>query len=246
MKLTATGVAIIAHRGASADAPENTLAAFELAIVQGAEWVEFDVRRSRDGVLFIHHDPNRRYEVLSKLSFAEIRLLPGAERVMTFEELLEALKGRVKLDIEIKERGFEAELVKTALKYFPPSSLLVTSFLDAVIVAIKAADPRIRTGLILGKRLNDQDPFAQFSDLFPRKRVQLTGADLVATHYLVGGVLVRYFLRRVGIPVAMWTINNPNLIKRYLRDPNVVAIITNRPALALELKAEAAIAKHRS
>ncbi|MBW4062203.1 glycerophosphodiester phosphodiesterase [Candidatus Saccharibacteria bacterium] len=238
MKLTQTGAAIIAHRGASADAPENTLASFELAIVQGAEWIEFDVRRSLDGILFIHHDPNRGSAVLAKLTFEQIKDLPGGETIPTFEQLLRAVQGRVKLDIELKEAGFEAEVVATARKFFMYDEIIVTSFLDDVLAKIKAIDSNIRTGLLVGRQLNHQDPLRQLPDLFPGARVRRIGAHFVASHYLFGDVLYRWLLRRSGIPVVMWTIDNPSLIRRYLRDPNVVAIITNRPAVALKQKAE--------
>ena len=245
MKLSKFGCAIIAHRGASADAPENTMQAFELAIEQGAEWIEFDVRSSQDGVLFIHHDATQGNVILSQLTFAAIRTLPGAESIPTLVELLRGLKGRVKLDIELKEPGYEAQVVSMATHYFDYEDLLVTSFTDKVLAAVKEADPRVRTGLLVGQSLNSQDPLQQLADLYPVRRVRRIKADLVASHYLFGDVIVRWLLRRAGIPMAMWTIDNPRLIRRYLRDPNVVAIITNRPWLGLKLLAEARVNKRR-
>jgi glycerophosphoryl diester phosphodiesterase len=78
---------IVAHRGASREAPENTLAAFAKAIEIGADMIEFDLRRAPDGRLVISHDPVR-----------------GAGLDLpTFEDTLRLTRGRIKLDVELKE-----------------------------------------------------------------------------------------------------------------------------------------------
>src|SRR5689334_8385953 len=96
---------VIAHRGASADAPENTLAAFELAIVQGADFVELDVQASADGALVVFHDlaldrltpargPLRRH------TLAELQALRAG--IPTLEEVLDLCAGRIGVMAELK------------------------------------------------------------------------------------------------------------------------------------------------
>ena len=94
---------VVAHRGACAEEPENTLAAFERAVAAGADVVEFDVRMTADDVAVVLHDPdvNRppRATASCEMPLEEVRAL-GV--VPTLEEVLLLLSGRVALDIEIK------------------------------------------------------------------------------------------------------------------------------------------------
>ncbi len=122
---------IVAHRGASREAPENTLAAFAKAIEIGADMIEFDVRRAPDGELVISHDPVRK-----------TALLP------TLEEALRLTQGRIQLDVELKEPDCERDAIDLLLQYFPLSDFCITSFLAPTLRETRAIHPGIRTGLI--------------------------------------------------------------------------------------------------
>jgi len=125
-------IQIVAHRGASAEAPENTLAAFARAIEVGADMIEFDVRRASDGKLVISHDPVRD---------------PGPD-VPTLEDTLKLTQGRIHLDVELKEPDCERDTIDLLLRYFPLSDFCITSFLAPTLRATRAIHPGIRTGLI--------------------------------------------------------------------------------------------------
>jgi glycerophosphoryl diester phosphodiesterase len=123
---------IVAHRGASAEAPENTLEAFEKAIELGADMIEFDVRRSMNGGLLISHDLIRE----------------PAPKVPTLEDTLRLTQGRIQLDVELKEPECERDAIELLLRYFLPRDFCITSFLAPVLRATRAIHPGIRTGLI--------------------------------------------------------------------------------------------------
>jgi len=123
---------IVAHRGASAEAPENTLAAFARAIELGADMIEFDVRRAPDGSLVISHDPIRE----------PTRDLP------TLEETLQFTQGRIQLDVELKEPNCERDAIQLLLRYFPLADFCITSFLATSLRQTRAINPGIRTGFI--------------------------------------------------------------------------------------------------
>jgi glycerophosphoryl diester phosphodiesterase len=125
-------VLIVAHRGASSEAPENTLAAFERAIEVGADMIEFDVRRASGGGLMISHDPIRE----------------PARDLPTLEETLRLTQGRIQLDVELKEPGCERDAVDLLLRYLPLSDFCITSFLATALRETRAIHPGIRTGLI--------------------------------------------------------------------------------------------------
>ncbi len=125
-------VKIVAHRGASAEAPENTLEAFRKAIQLGADMIEFDVRRDPSGALRISHDP----------------ILGLGMELPTLEETLRLTQGRIQLDVELKEPGCERESIELLLQYFPLVDFCVTSFLAPSLHEVRRINPGIRTGLI--------------------------------------------------------------------------------------------------
>jgi glycerophosphoryl diester phosphodiesterase len=125
---------VIAHRGASWDAPENTLEAFELAVEQGADYIEFDVR-AKDGGLVICHDPD------------------PPEGVPTLEDALSVLAGRIGLCVELKEDGV-AEPTLAALRAHGvfTESLILVSFLAGALDTVRRLQPELRTEFHLGPR----------------------------------------------------------------------------------------------
>jgi len=123
---------IVAHRGASSEAPENTLEAFAKAIEIGADMIEFDVRRAPNGTLLISHDPIR---------------MPSPH-LPTLEDTLLATQGRIQLDVELKEPGCERETLDLLLRHFPIADFAITSFLPAALRETRAINPGVRRGLI--------------------------------------------------------------------------------------------------
>src|SRR5919109_179447 len=121
---------VIAHRGASWDAPENTLEAFELAIEQGADYVEFDVRPTRDGTLLGGHDPGGGR--------------PPAPP--TLAEALETLRGRIGLAVEIKHHALTSRALQ-ALEHFGirADEAIIVSFHRRAIQTTRALRPDLRT-----------------------------------------------------------------------------------------------------
>lgn len=118
---------VVAHRGASSVAPENTLEAFAKAIELGADMVELDVRRGADASLAVSHDP-----------------LPAPD-VPTLEQVVELCAGRIALDVELKEPGLEEDVLRVVAGV----DVVVTSFLADVVAATKRLRPDVRTGLLL-------------------------------------------------------------------------------------------------
>jgi glycerophosphoryl diester phosphodiesterase len=125
---------VIAHRGARWRARENTLEAFELAVEEGADYIEFDVR-AKDGRLVVCHDPN-----------------PPTD-VPTLDEVLDAMAGEIGLCVELKEEAVAEETV-TALRdrRIPADEVIVVSFLESALDAALRLWPEVRTEFHLGPR----------------------------------------------------------------------------------------------
>ena len=236
---------VIAHRGASREAPQNTPAAFEAAITMGADAVELDVRRTSDGVLVVHHNASRRGVPLAMLTYSGLVRLSRHEPP-TLDTVLDLCAGRIAVDIEVKEVGFEAEVIVEASRRFPRDRLLYTSFEEAVVSTIKRLDPDARCGLLLGPgRLRSR---TQRYEGLPFDLAERCGADLLAVHQWLAPVRRR--VRRAaspdllaeaqarGFPIMVWTVDGPQRLRAYLADGRVAGIITDLPGLAVETRRE--------
>ena len=155
---------MIAHRGASAYLPENTLAAYELAIGQRADMIEVDLHRTRDGEVVILHDAELariggRGEV-GDACLAEVRSLDagGGHRVPTLDELLDGFGARIPLNLELKQGGAGAYpgLPERAAEGVRRRGLLgrtlFSSFYDPVLAELRRVEPAARIALLLSRR----------------------------------------------------------------------------------------------
>jgi len=215
--------AIVAHRGAWGVAAENTLAAFENAINLGADMIEFDVRRTGDGRLVVHHDPDRDGLPLSGI---RATALDGPQAPPPrLCEVLDLVRGRIQIDIELKERGCVPDVIPL-LRSFGLERCLLTSFHDDVVAAAKAAAPTLTVGLLIGR-------YRRASELFPGRRLATARADVLVIHDRLVDIGV---LRRIRLPCLVWTVNAPGRLTRNLADPRVAGVITDLPQAALEAR----------
>jgi glycerophosphoryl diester phosphodiesterase len=224
-------VTIVAHRGAPKRARENTLKSFLAAVSLGADMVELDVRRTGDGIPIIFHDPwlsrKTHRPLIASLTCQEInrRTLKRKFRVPTLEETLKALAGKVMLDIELKESGYEIEVIKMVRRWFPDDRFILTSFDPEIIAAIKLFDQKLTTGLIVVK--SKDLPYVEKTEadvLAPEKGLFISQRKIFA------GV------KKHGKRIAVWTVDGKGLLSNLLVDPLVDAVITNYPDRALALR----------
>jgi glycerophosphoryl diester phosphodiesterase len=238
---------VIAHRGASSDAPGNTPAAFEAAIALGVDAVELDVRRTSDGVLVVHHNASRRGVPVAMLTHAAL-VRRSRNEPPTLDTVLDLCAGRVAVDVEIKEPGFEAEVMERASARFSREQLLYTSFEESVVSTVRRLDPDAHCGLLLGaRRLHSR---TQRYEALPFDLAERCGADVLVVHQWlaplrrrtrrVPGTGLLAEARQRGFPMMVWTVNGPQRLRAYLADGRVAGIITDLPGLALETRRELA------
>jgi glycerophosphoryl diester phosphodiesterase len=226
---------IIAHRGVALSAPENTIESFTGAIDAGADMIEFDVRRTRDGEMIAFHDAVAGGRPVGTLRRAEITAAAGAEPAL-FTDILELCAGRIGLDIELKEDGYVEEVMAAVRPFAGASQIIVTSFLPAAVARAKTLRPEIRTGLLLGTprphlRTRAREPH-------PVGLARSIGADYLAPHWALArrGVLKR--AAAAGMPCLVWTVNAEREIRRFAADPRVLGVITDQAAKALRIRDE--------
>ncbi len=149
-----------AHRGASEYTPENTMLAFHVGLYMGANGIETDVRRTKDGVLVLHHDktPERMTgdtRPVSELTLDELRLLNfekngHSDKIVTLEDFLRAFRYRdIRLAIELKDAGIEQEVAGLILRYNMQGKCMITSFHHEYIRTLKRIAPTLHTGWLV-------------------------------------------------------------------------------------------------
>lgn len=226
---------VMAHRGLSADAPENTLYAFSDAISVGADFIELDVQQTRDGVLVVMHDSNlKRTTGVNKdiwdVDYADIQNLDAGSwfdpayanaRIPTLEETLQFVDKRAKLNIEIKptKHGsdtLEQDVVELITQYQYTDACYVTSFSYGSLKKVKEANPEIRTGYLMSVAYG-QFYSLKYADAFSLNKVFVTSQVVNAAH-------------QQGKQIFAWTVNSMSEV-RSLCNLHVDSIITDDPVM---------------
>jgi glycerophosphoryl diester phosphodiesterase len=233
---------VIAHRGFSEIAPENTLSAFQKAIEIGADYFEFDVHKTKDGILVIIHDKtvdrtssNGKKGEISKLSFKEVQKIrvgsPSKfgnkfkdEKIPTLNEALRLAKGKIKVCVEIKADGIVKEVEKTIRDLDMEDEVIIFAFSDKSLSEIKKINPKLKTLLL-----------RNYANLKTLDVVKGIHADAIGVGY--DTKLTKEFITTAhnkDIKVFKWTVNKEGQMK-YLIGIGVDGLITNHPDKALNI-----------
>jgi len=220
-----------AHRGASLEAPENTLAAFALAEQQGADGIELDVQLSRDGVpLIIHDDTLERTSTgrgrVDRASWSDLQQLDAGhwfaarysgERLPSLAEVLDWAGGRLQLNLEVKDSSAAGVLLAT-LQQFPEARVLVSSFNHRLLASLRGVDPELPLGF-----LND-------SRFWRHALQRAVRAGAVSFHPRAEHVSRPLMMacRQAGVEVYPWTVDAVAVARR-LMNLGAAGVFTNRP-----------------
>ena len=231
-------VTVTAHRGGHILAPENTVASMHEAIAVGAQYAEIDVQLTKDGVLVVTHDSDfsRMAGVARKvweLTYDEIRAIPLGthsapefrnEPAPTFDEVLTAVKDRIRLNIELKYYGnHQPNLAQLVVE-----KVQARGMADQVIIQCLEYEPLQEV-----RRSNPKIPIGYLLSVNARRPARLKVDFLSAALKRVNGAFVRGAHRR-GQEVYVWTVNTPETMERMI-DLGVDSLITDQPAEALRL-----------
>jgi glycerophosphoryl diester phosphodiesterase len=220
------GKIVIAHRGASAYEQENTLRAFRRAIELGADMIEFDVRKTADHVLVVHHDEEIQGKLIGELTYADVGRLAGRRglHVPLLEEVLILARGKIRLNAELKEEGYEEDVVSLLRDFLDDSDFVLSSFSEASVGSVKRRFPGIRVGLILGRNLH--------------RDIGRVKADFWVPNWRVLDETLFGMAEKQSKPLVVWTVNDRRKLRRYLSDPRVCGVITDKPDLAVSVRRE--------
>lgn len=247
---------IIAHRGGSSNAPENTLAAFRKAIDVGADGVEFDVQLASDGVPVVAHDfdlkrtagRSERITALTSKQLAKIdvgswfnKKFPSKaivgyanETVPTLEQVLklyEASTGPIYIELKCDDSNYKAlaAAVCGTIRDSPMlPRMIVKSFKLAAIPAVRHLLPEVQTAALFEPSI--------MTILRKRKYIiamaREFGAQQISLHYTLATPKLAALAAEAQMPVTIWTADNPKWIAR-CRDRGIASLITNDPQTLL-------------
>ena len=237
---------IWAHRGASQDAPENTMEAFELAIKQHADGIETDIHLTKDGQVVIMHDEkldrttnmhgyikDYNYEELEKCNANNgMKDYPFC-KVPLLEDLLQLVKTEhIELNIELKTDvfmypGIEAKCLALVKKYELENQVIYSSFNHYSLMNLRQLDPQAKIGLLYTEGLVNPWDYAQT-------------LNANALHPYFPNLKVPSYVKEsheLKVMVNPWTVNRREDIMEMMA-LNVDCVITNVPALALKVRKE--------
>lgn len=246
---------VIGHRGDSANAPENTLAAFDLALSKGADGVEFDVRLTRDGIPVVIHDRDLRRTAgvktaVSNLSALELQNIPadvefrrkhptasvsGPVYVPTLAETLDRQDaGDEVIYVELKIDNEPPEpLVMAVCDVIRESSaadrIIVKSFCLDAIPLVRQRLPGIRTAALFGDQAGH---FLKPKGRLVAEAVSI-GTDSLSVHHRLATPRLADLAAAAGMPLAVWTVDDPRWLGR-ANALGIYALITNDPGRMLD------------
>jgi glycerophosphoryl diester phosphodiesterase len=235
-------VIVIAHRGAAGSAPENTIAAIRRAITDGTDWVEIDVQESRDGKVVVVHDSDFMKLAGNPLKvwdgdLAEIQQIDigswfgqefSDQRPPTLAQVLDEVRGRARLVIELKYYGHDANLEQRVIDLVEAagmeSEVVLMSLNLAGVQKAKSLRPDWTVGLLAATAVGD---------------LTRLNVDFLAVS---ASMARRSFIRRAhksGKPVFVWTVNDAVSLSSWMSQ-GVDGVITDEPALARQVLAQRA------
>jgi glycerophosphoryl diester phosphodiesterase len=223
---------IIGHRGASAAWPENTIEAFRGAAALGADWVELDVRRTRDGALAVHHDahlPDGR-------AIVELRAAELPPAVPSLAEALDAC-APMGVNVEIKNSPQDVDFDGTIALAGPvvaaidasSVAVIVSSFHPPTVARVREIAPHVATAQLT---FDLRDPARVVARVAAAGHAALHPYDATVTAELVA------LAHDAGLAVNVWTVDDPDRM-RVLADMGVDGIVTNVPDVAVQVLRDA-------
>ncbi|MBR5756359.1 MAG: hypothetical protein IKX96_02245, partial [Firmicutes bacterium] len=234
---------IVAHRGDATNAPDNSMPAFELALLESAEWIELDVQQTKDGVVIVSHDDeisrvSGQHLYIHDLTYEEATSLDVGSyfssdfsdvRFSTLDEVLKLCKDKVKVMVEIKHNDYLVNMEEQVLQIINDNGMhdqcLIISTHTPTLMRIKELDPTMITCYTMFVAYGDVGsiPYVDYYTIEERN---------------INSKLVTDIHRRGG-KVYAWTINSEDSLQ-YLIDCSVDGILTDNPAVMYKYEKELA------
>jgi len=227
--------AISAHRGGTEAAPGGTYDAYRHAVGIGADYVEFDARRTADGELVVYHDARAPGgETVADIGYARLSDLAGYD-VPRVADVMQLIADRAVAHVDLKEPGDWPAVAGLALNLLGAGNFVVTTGADAAVAALRARHPEASAALTLNAspRLPARSRGRHAALL---RRIQACQADWVSVHHRLASAGLLGELQDHGIRAMVWTVNGDEMTARWLAAPGVDVVVSDHPARAIALR----------
>jgi glycerophosphoryl diester phosphodiesterase len=219
---------VSAHRGGAGydRHREGSLEAIDAAVAIECDYVELDLRRRSDGQVVVCHDAEQ------------------ADSAPTLDDALDRLGDRVGAHLDFKGTGHEIDAVSLAVAHLGSDRIVVTTAEDDAVRELRAwaieHAPSLHVGLSTSARSDAGTRRSRLAVLvaswFPRTRMRRSGSDVVVAHRRVAHWWLRSWAHRRGLPLLVWTVDDPAELQRWVNDPWTWMVATNHPERALTIR----------
>ena len=234
---------IVAHRGFSHIAPENTLSAFQKAIDSKADYFELDVHKTKDNVVIVIHDAtvdkttsNEGKGAVAEMTYDELTGVKVGfstkfgdayknERIPTLREALELAKGKIKVCIEIKVLGVEAAVLKIVNDLGVKNEVIIFSFYYPVLAKIRQLDKEIPILYLIGKA---DETTIDYAKVIQANAIGVGYETIVSKDFI-------QFAHNSGVEVWKWTVNEESEMKLLMK-LGLDGLITDMPDKAVKMQ----------
>jgi glycerophosphoryl diester phosphodiesterase len=238
----------IAHSGASAYAPANTLRSLELALQFGVDMVEFDVRRCRDALVLIHNK-NLRASTSGRgnvgdYTLAELRRVDAGEgeTIPTLHEAVSLINRRAQMNVDLKEVGYECEVLEVLRQHGVLNDVLISSLIPASLRTVKALAPEVPVGLSYPSMNPYKTLVVRLTPWLMRliirwrilRMIATAHADVTMMHHQIITPQLVAIVHHRGYRIFAWTVDNLVVMQR-LKKMGIDGITSNRPDLLVQL-----------
>ncbi len=227
---------VYAHRGASEYAPQNTMKSFKLGIEQGANGIETDIQKTKDGVLVLFHDDETGKILgidgkISDYTYSElqehtVKMYDGSdtnEKIPTLKEFLEFVKQlNLTLALEIKQDGIEKDVIDMVLKFGIENNVTITSFEFEHIRRTKELLPSLRVGYLIGG----------ITDEIVEKLKKIGAEEICPKAELLTAEDVKK-MKQLGFDIRAWGVFNLEIAKHMI-DMDIDGMTANFPDSCIE------------
>jgi glycerophosphoryl diester phosphodiesterase len=213
----------VGHRGARAYEPENTLRSFKKAMELGVDAVELDVRETKDHEIVVIHDADIKRTtngsgLVSNLALQQIKSFATDknEKIPTLGEALDFIDKKARVFIELKETGFEEQVLSIVKRRGLVKNVVIVSFLEEALRKVRELDPEIETGLIYARHNN------------PLKAALELKAQWLLAFYKFTHTANVQKAHESGLKVLVWTVNTAEEVAE-MKKKGVDAVASDKP-----------------
>ena len=205
--------------------------------------IEFDVRTTSDGKFITHHAAHVSHEAgeprqITQLTEAEV--FAAAPDAASLSDVLALIKGKALGHVDLKDTCLEVEIADVCERALGPDGFVLTTLEDISVRRLRRGRPHLRVALSLGRSAAGlgrlETVRLRLSEIFPQRRIRRCDPNMLALNHKIARLGVLALARRRGLPILLWTINDPAMIASVSVDHRYWGFTTDFPRLAIRLR----------